>query len=567
MSITKKIEAIRHWNNAAAQFQNLVDANGPECSNCQLHTDALCLNDRSALEIRENVVTENASSKETFSQLHSSDHPETRIMISQSETGFSSDKYVQNMIEEDVQAIKECPVMGQTCDQGHLVKENIISMSASSYGTSQCDQSSTSGTTPIGDTSSLLCPEVPTLSESSNDNVFNQATSQLYSDSGGQFEIEDIVYRSDATQDNVYGYSSYAEELKENPNQYDAQDLFFLDDKNVAIASADSTTVPNGKAQGQFQLFDIPFEQIMSKEAAQIPSLASSHFNNTGQSNIDSNEDPTPRMNQHGHLQDYNTYTQPGDILNCPQMQHKSNQEYLYDGKQIVYMNASVTTSTTDARGDHFKNDNPSLDLESIHISDHDNSCHLCGKSGFSTKGNLKRHLKAHNGEKPFQCDVCETKFTEKKSLKIHLRKHTGEKPYKCEKCDKVFSQTGVLKLHMAIHNEKRKFECQKCDKTFRQRSQLNLHVMRHEGVKNLGCSKCDAKFLTKGDLERHFRTHTGERPYACEYCGKTFTRQQSLNEHLNRHIGRKPHTCKQCGKSFADTSALYKVRELVVVH
>lgn len=188
------------------------------------------------------------------------------------------------------------------------------------------------------------------------------------------------------------------------------------------------------------------------------------------------------------------------------------------------------------------------------------NACDVCGKSGFSSKGNLKRHQRAHSGEKPFVCEVCDQRFTEKKSLKIHMRKHSNERPFQCEICQKLFTQAIVLKAHMATHNQERKFPCSRCDKSFRQNSQLKLHQMRHEGIKRLECASCPRKFLTKGDLERHAKTHTGEKPFSCHLCDGTFTRQQSLNEHLNRHSGKKPYSCTHCGMQFAEMSACYKV-------
>lgn len=39
--------------------------------------------------------------------------------------------------------------------------------------------------------------------------------------------------------------------------------------------------------------------------------------------------------------------------------------------------------------------------------------CNLCGKS-FSQKNTLQVHMAKHTGAKPYQCPVCETKFTQK---------------------------------------------------------------------------------------------------------------------------------------------------------
>lgn len=49
--------------------------------------------------------------------------------------------------------------------------------------------------------------------------------------------------------------------------------------------------------------------------------------------------------------------------------------------------------------------------------------CEFCQKS-FKLKSNLQEHLRIHTGEKPYECDQCEYKFTSCGSLKHHVLKY-----------------------------------------------------------------------------------------------------------------------------------------------
>jgi hypothetical protein len=68
----------------------------------------------------------------------------------------------------------------------------------------------------------------------------------------------------------------------------------------------------------------------------------------------------------------------------------------------------------------------------------------------------LKRHQRAHTGDKRYSCDWpgCDYRSTDVANLAKHKRTHTGEKPYKCDwaGCEASFADGSHLRRHQKKH-------------------------------------------------------------------------------------------------------------------
>ena len=125
--------------------------------------------------------------------------------------------------------------------------------------------------------------------------------------------------------------------------------------------------------------------------------------------------------------------------------------------------------------------------------------------------------------KKKFPCPYCKCTFTQIGSKKRHILtihekvKLPPRKKLKCTLCDKMLT-SGKRKEHMQeVHEGLKPFECELCETKFFLESRLKIHMRNvHEGEKKFECNLCGVKF--KGHLNHHIAAvHKGEKTFKCE--------------------------------------------------
>lgn len=212
------------------------------------------------------------------------------------------------------------------------------------------------------------------------------------------------------------------------------------------------------------------------------------------------------------------------------------------------------------------------------HTGEKPYECDIC-HARFTQSNSMKAHRMIHSvGEKPvFQCSLCPTTCGRKTDLRIHIQKlHHSDEPINCKRCGKSFPDRYSYKVHIKTHEGEKCFRCNVCPYASISLRHLESHMLIHTDQKPFTCEICTLAFRQKQLLKRHINLYHNklyippkplEKRHICPHCQRSFSHKGNLMRHMELHdpdsnlkqqklklqLGRKTRVTDECSNEVLD--------------
>lgn len=184
--------------------------------------------------------------------------------------------------------------------------------------------------------------------------------------------------------------------------------------------------------------------------------------------------------------------------------------------------------------------------------------CDTYGNS-YSSKSNLRRHVKSHSETSEQRCEQCCKTFTSSFNLTKHRKIHEQRNTILlCPHCGEIYKTKHSLDSHIRFKHTESGMICETCQKRFRDNYALRRHRQSHEETSTLEmCTKCNGYF-------KHLKNHSinckakKAKELKCDICKVSFSEKKDLSMHIKRKHTTTPKSYQcGCGKSFLYTFSI----------
>lgn len=169
--------------------------------------------------------------------------------------------------------------------------------------------------------------------------------------------------------------------------------------------------------------------------------------------------------------------------------------------------------------------------------------CSICALS-FSTTYEMRKHCRIHISKNGYCCCFCNLVLEERTDFHQHFlqcyevnRSTTAVFEKRCRVCGSFFSDSRNLANHMKFHNPDKQFVCQVCYYSFTEPYMLDTHVQIYHNPRSSNrCPLCSLNFTSRPALHVHIACHTGEKPFKCNVCHLALATDTKMRKHLSTH-------------------------------